>query len=105
MSFSLTKKQFLAGTETVTRRLGWKCLVGDEWKSVMAVNKCMGLKKGEKIQKYGEIKARGRMERLCDITKSEVVKEGFPDMATKQFVAFFCKNMKKRFLSNVMLDG
>lgn len=53
MSFALTTDQFLAGTKTVTRRLGWKFLKpGDR---VMACEKCMGLRKGEKIRRLGEI--------------------------------------------------
>lgn len=49
MSFSITTKQMYAGTKDVTRRLGWWNLkVGDV---VMAVEKGMGLKKGEKVKR------------------------------------------------------
>lgn len=47
MSFALTTMQILAGTKTVTRRLGWLDLkVGDQ---LRPVRKCMGLKPGEKL--------------------------------------------------------
>lgn len=45
MSFALTTDQILAGTKTVTRRLGWLRLQpGDH---LRPVRKCMGLRPGE----------------------------------------------------------
>lgn len=47
MSFALTTDQVMAGTKTVTRRLGWEFLkVGD---LLRPVRKCMGLRPGEKL--------------------------------------------------------
>jgi hypothetical protein len=66
-------------------------LIGDEWHEVMAVEKGMGLKKGEKVKRLGPIKARGRWERLDTITQEEVILEGFPGMTPREFVKFFCK--------------
>jgi hypothetical protein len=48
MSFSLTERQLLDGSKSVTRRLGWRMLkAGDE---LLAVRKCMGIRKGEHQQ-------------------------------------------------------
>lgn len=46
MSFALTAEQIIQGTKTVTRRLGWLNLQPGDM--IQPVNKCMGLKKGEK---------------------------------------------------------
>lgn len=72
MSFSLTTKQFIDGSKTVTRRLGWKFLKpGDR---VMACEKCQGLKKGEKVKRLGEIEIINvTRERLDCIAKPECV--------------------------------
>ncbi len=44
ISFALTTKQFLDGSKTVTRRLGWANLKPGE--ILMACEKCMGLGPG-----------------------------------------------------------
>ncbi len=45
ISFSLTERQFMDKSKTVTRRLGWKFLKpGDR---LMGCRKCMGLKPGD----------------------------------------------------------
>lgn len=95
MSFSLTERQLLDGTKTVTRRLGWKALkVGDE---LRAVRKCMGLRKGERQQALGRIRVKSvRTERLDEITLDEVDREGFPDMTVTGFVEMFCRAMHCR---------
>ena len=93
MSFMLTESQFLDGSKTVTRRLGWHhCKVGDRYQ---AVNKSQGLKPGEKARLLGviEVVAVDR-EPLCHISESDVVREGFPLMLCSEFVAMFCKHMK-----------
>lgn len=92
MSFSLTTPQFLDGSKSVTRRLGWLLLrPGDR---VMGVKKAMGLKPGEKIERLGEIEIVSvRMESLALITKSECVSEGFPDMSPAEFIEMFCLHM------------
>jgi hypothetical protein len=93
MSFMLTTEQIKNRTKTVTRRLGWKFLkVGD---ILNAVEKCQGLKKGEKIKRLCQIRVvnvRGEPLRL--ITKDDCVKEGFPNMSPWEFVAMFEKEMK-----------
>lgn len=99
ISFALTTQQFLDGSKTVTRRLGWdKLRVGD---ILCAVEKGQGLKPGEKVKRLGMIRiADVRREPLCRITDdlnyglSETAKEGFPDgspyHSPREFVKFFC---------------
>lgn len=94
MSFALTTEQVLAGTKTVTRRLGWECLrPGD---SILAVRKCMGLKKGEKRQPLAVLRildvrreSLGRMVRDLQYGRDECRREGFPLMDPAEFVRFF----------------
>lgn len=95
MSFSLTERPLLDGTKTVTRRLGWRWLrAGDE---LIAVRKCMGLRKGEKQEPLARIRVRSvRQERLDEITLDEVEREGFPDLTVTGFVTMFCSHMKCR---------
>jgi len=74
-----------------------------------AVEKVQGLRKGEKIVVLGQcICVSNEKERLNEIInrphrdakpfgvslRSETEREGFPDMTAKQFVDFFCKEMK-----------
>lgn len=77
----------------VTRRLGWDFLkVGDV---VMAVEKCQGLKKGEKVVPLYPIRVLDiRAEELSEITPLEVVWEGFSDLTVPEFVYMFCKSHK-----------
>lgn len=93
ISYSLTTPQFLDGTKDVTRRRGWRMLVrGDR---LMAVEKAMGLKKGEKAVKLGVIEIVSvRFERLDAITDADVRREGFPGRSAEWFVDYFCKHMK-----------
>lgn len=90
MSFMLTKDQVIAGTKDVTRRLGWWTLKpGDQ---INAVEKGMGLKRGEKVVVLRRIEVVSvRHERLDAITQDDVVREGFPDMTPLQFIEMFCK--------------
>lgn len=90
ISFALTKQQFIDGTKDVTRRLYWQKLkAGDH---LMVVEKTMGLKKGEKVVKLGEIEVINvRREPLLTITQEDVVREGFPDWDEQQFIDFFCQ--------------
>lgn len=85
MSFALTTPQFLARTKTVTRRMGWSFLrPGD---LICGVEKAMGLKRGEKLNRLGVIRVISiRPEPLCDITAEDVAKEGFPDWIPAQFI-------------------
>jgi hypothetical protein len=93
ISFALTTKQFLDGSKTVTRRLGWRDLrPGDR---LMACKKCMGLGRGEKIVRLGVIEVVSvRVEPLSAITDADVVREGFPDLLRLEFVAMFMREMK-----------
>lgn len=96
ISFSLTTPQFIAGTKDVTRRLGWKkAVAGDLMK---AVEKAMGLKKGQSQVIIGQIKIiNARLEPLNRMLLDqaygveEVRREGFPHMTPEEFVAFFCR--------------
>jgi hypothetical protein len=48
MSFALTTTQIMKGTKTVTRRLGW--LDVKPGQQLRPVRKCMGLRRGEKLE-------------------------------------------------------
>ncbi len=99
ISFSLTEPQFLDGTKTVTRRLGWQFLKpGDH---LMGCRKCMGLKPGESIVRLGEIEVVSvRREPLGSMIidpyygATEALFEGFPNLTGPEFVAMFCSHMK-----------
>lgn len=93
MSFALTTRQFLDGTKTVTRRLGWKTLrAGDE---LVAVEKCMGLRKGEHQVVLGRFVVTSCWrERLTAINTVDVRREGFPGMSIEEFVNMFCRVMR-----------
>lgn len=86
----MTEMQFIDGTKTVTRRMGWTNLkAGDQ---LNGVRKAMGLKKGEKIHVLGEIIVTDvRREPLSLITPDDCAREGFPHMTPDEFIAFFCK--------------
>lgn len=85
MSFMLTTEQIRNRTKTVTRRIGWLHLKpGDR---IAACRKCMGLKKGEKIERIAELRVvsvrQERLERMLDdglYGMTECVNEGFPDI-------------------------
>lgn len=76
MSFALTTRQMQEKTKTVTRRKGWLFLkVGDR---LQAVVQGQGLQKGEKVKKLGVIEITAvRREALSDITREDVIAEGF----------------------------
>ena len=96
MSFSHTAEQIINRTKTVTRRLGWRMLRPGQ--RVWAVEKAMGLRKGEKVKRLalleivsvtrepvGDILAR------CYERPDEIAKEGFPDMGETTFLMLFAK--------------
>lgn len=103
ISFSMTKAQFLDGSKDVTRRMGWlNVRAGDV---LQAVEKCMGLKKGEKIKPLGLIHvteiSREPLRRLTDDLDygfRETTREGFPEGHPlhwpSEFVEFFYKSHK-----------
>jgi hypothetical protein len=82
-----------ARTKTVTRRMGWAFLgPGDV---VMAVEKGMGLKRGETIKRIYPIEIISvRGEPLSNITPAEIVLEGFVGMTVPEFVRLFCGSHK-----------
>jgi hypothetical protein len=90
MAFSLTTNQMYSRSKTVTRRLGWWFLnPGD---IVMAVEKGMGLKKGEHVKRIYPIRIMSTgPEPLVYISKEEVVREGFPEMTCVDFINMFCE--------------
>ena len=95
MSFALTTKQFLDGSKDVTRRLGWASLkTGDR---VIAIEKGMGLKRGEKQKVIGVIEIISNVPtRLFHIGIyfiADCSREGFPEMYPNDFVKMFCKHM------------
>ena len=93
MSFMLTTMQMCRRTKTVTRRLGWKFLKAND--VLMACVKCQGLKKHEGIATIHPIRiVRTNWQPLHNITRRDVVREGFPDMTPQGFVDMFCKEMK-----------
>lgn len=92
ISFSATLPQFRAQTKTVTRRRGWGWLKPGTVLS--AVEKAMGLKKGERLKRIGTIRVVSvRREQLDAITPEDCIAEGFPEMSPEDFVAFFCAKM------------
>jgi hypothetical protein len=88
MSFSLTERQLMVGEKDVTRRLRWdKLKAGDR---LTAIRKAMGLARGEKQVVLCELEVVStRWERLDAISPDDCRREGFPEMAPAQFVAFF----------------
>ena len=93
MSFSITTEQYRNRTKTVTRRLGWWFLKHGD--ILNGVEKGMGLKKGEKLVKFGQHKIIfTRPEPLNAVTQEEVILEGFPDMTPTEFIDMFCRSHK-----------
>ena len=94
MSFSLTTKQMYDRTKTVTRRdhATWGFLrAGDE---LMAVEKAMGLKKGDSIKRIGVIRIVSvKVEPWNAITDEDVAREGFPGWTSQQFLEHVSKRL------------
>lgn len=101
MSFMLTTEQIKNRTKCVTRRMGWGFLKPGDL--VQAVEKGMGLKKGEKIKKLCviRIKSNTPME-LYGIDEYEVIDEGFPGRSPLWFVHMFCKSHKGCFANSLV---
>ena len=99
MSFALTTAQVLDRTKTVTRRYGWGNLKpGDV---LWAVEKCMGLKKGEKVNRLALIEIVSvRTEPLKEITKEDCIKEGFPHFEPADFILLIMKTYPKKMASD-----
>ena len=103
MSFSETTEQVRNKTKTVTRRDGWWFLKpGDR---VQAVEKAMGLKKGEKVKKLHVIEIVSvrpeQLNAILDYPYGETAKEGFPDMDAWSFVCLLRKITKKNVTHTV----
>ena len=95
ISFSMTTAQIQDHTKTITRRHGWKFLKPGN--RLWAVEKCQGLKKGEKVKRICVIEVVAiRREPLNDLTKNpsygtiEVIAEGFPTITPEEFVEKLC---------------
>ncbi len=90
ISFSKTIPQFRDGSKTVTRRLGWRTLKPGQ--QLLAVDKVMGLKKGEQAEVLGVIEVLDvRRERLDAITTGDVAAEGFPGKSPPWFITMFMR--------------
>lgn len=82
MAFSMTTQAILQRTKTVTRRTGWADLTPGTL--LRAVEKSMGLKKGEKVRRLAVLRVtsvdRERLDRLRDadptVVASELAAEG-----------------------------
>lgn len=95
MSFAMTTEQVEKGTKTVTRRDGWTHLKPGE--IFLAVRKTMGLKRGQKVQPIRHLRCiSNSRERLDAITKEDVVKEGYPDLTPKEFIAKYIQAKRGR---------
>lgn len=91
ISFSLTTEQFRNQTKTVTRRTRLANLVAGQ--RLMGIVKGMGLKKGDKVQRLGEIEVVSvRREALSLTTDDDARREGFPELTGEQFVEMFCRH-------------
>jgi len=85
MSFAMTANQIRNRTKTVTRRFGWKFLKPGDL--VCAVEKGMGLKKGEKVKRICTIRIIStRLEPLQAIDDDDLILEGFPSYTVTQFI-------------------
>lgn len=88
MSFMLTTDQVRRREKTVTRRIGWLFLKPGDL--VQAVEKGMGLKKGETVTRLAVIRVEScRREPLDSITADDCRREGFPEMTPAEFVEMF----------------
>ncbi len=103
MSFALTTEQIKNRTKTVTRRFGWLFLKpGDE---VYAVEKSLGLKKGEKIVHLAHLRIlSAQQEPLNNITYRECGYEGFPHYTPGQFINMLRNHYKKKIDSSELIN-
>lgn len=93
MSFFLTTQQMRDRTKTVTRRDGWDFLKPGD--ILNAVVKARGLRKGQKVERIGQIRViKKTRETLSDVTAEDVRREGFPDLSVGEFCEMFIKTHK-----------
>jgi len=84
MAFSKTLEQMRSKTKTVTRRWGWNTLQPGTY--VRAVEKGMGLKKGEKVVPIGVIRVVSVEQVPIDwLPPEELAAEGFPGLRPVEF--------------------
>lgn len=89
MSVSLTEAAVRDRSKTVTRRVGWLNLKSGD--RLTLCRKVMGRRNGEPLVRIVDVEVvSARREALYLITADDVVREGFPDMSTWEFVDFFC---------------
>jgi hypothetical protein len=93
MSFSMTTQQVEDEEKDITRRQGWgKVRPGQ---LLQAVEKGMGLKKGEKVRRLKVIQVVSVEERpIHDIDEEDCRREGFPHLTPAEFVEMYCKHNK-----------
>lgn len=95
MSFALTTDAVRQRTKTVTRRLAWHTLKpGDR---VAAVRQCMGLARGEKVERLATIRILANdSEPLAAILDrpDDPRLEGFPELSPQDFVTMFATKMR-----------
>ncbi len=93
MSFSMTTEAVRNRTKTVTRRVGWSNL--QPGTLLCAVEKGMGLKKGEKVKRLATIRVVSvRQEDIWEVTnypQEEMVREGLPDLTPGDFWLMFVR--------------
>jgi len=94
MSFALTTEQVLDKTKTVTRRNGWKFLMPGDL--IQPIEKGMGLQKGEKQKLLGSpIRVVSiSVQRLHQMTDSDCILQGFPEMSAEEFIEMYCQANK-----------
>jgi len=94
ISFSMTTSQVKNQSKTVTRRQGWKSLKAGTL--LQPIIKGMGLKKGEKVKKIGGLikVVSVTSVQICEISKKDVINEGFPNFEPRQFIEMYCKANK-----------
>lgn len=99
ISFMLTTRQVRDRTKDVTRRRGWRNLkAGDR---LQACEKCQGRRNGKPLVKLCVIEVVNvRREPLLTLLRdpaygvAECRREGFPEMAPREFVDMFCGSHK-----------
>ena len=96
MSFFLTPDRVRRREKTVTRRIGWVDL--EPGTQLLAVQKAMGLKKGERHVPLATIRVvdvrRERLDELVNPARGdygvrEMEREGFPGMDPQDFLLMF----------------
>ena len=94
MSFAATVSQMRDGSKTVTRRDPGTWANLEPGDRVLAIEKGMGLKKGERQTPIGVIEiVDNRVEHVADLTVDEVALEGFPGMTPEDFLTLVWQPM------------